>query len=68
MSPLLPLSAHHPSLLTASTEMTAGGSSEDQKSDLSGTGKGEGNPAGRPGDEKDMAGCVLFLASRAGIL
>jgi hypothetical protein len=48
--------------------MTAGGSSEDQKSDLSGTGKGEGNPAGRPGDEKDMAGCVLFLASRAGIL
>jgi len=49
------------------SEMTAGDSGEDQKSDLSGTDKGAGNPAGRPGNEKDMAGCVLFLASRAGI-
>ena len=23
-------------------------------------------PAGRPGDEQDMAGAILFLASRAG--
>lgn len=47
--------------------MTAGSVEKDQKSDLSGTGKGESNPAGRPGDEKDMAGCALFLASRAAV-
>jgi NAD(P)-dependent dehydrogenase (short-subunit alcohol dehydrogenase family) len=47
--------------------MTAGSIEKDQKSDLSGTGKGESNPAGRPGSEKDMAGCALFLASRAAI-
>ncbi|KAH8088127.1 short chain dehydrogenase/reductase [Filobasidium floriforme] len=47
--------------------MTAGSVEKDQKSDLSGTGKGESNPAGRPGSEKDMAGCALFLASRAAI-
>jgi NAD(P)-dependent dehydrogenase (short-subunit alcohol dehydrogenase family) len=47
--------------------MTAGGKEADQKSDLTGTGKGEGNPAGRPGSEKDMAGCALFLASRAAV-
>ena len=47
--------------------MTAGSVEKDQKSDLSGTGKGESNPAGRPGSEKDMAGCALFLASRAAV-
>lgn len=47
--------------------MTAGSKRDDQKSSLAGTGKGESNPAGRPGDEKDMAGTILFLASRAGV-
>lgn len=47
--------------------MTAGSKQEDQKSSLAGTGKGESNPAGRSGDEKDMAGTILFLASRAGV-
>ncbi|KAJ9117807.1 hypothetical protein QFC20_000087 [Naganishia adeliensis] len=49
------------------SQMTAGSKQEDQKSSLAGTGKGESNPAGRPGDEKDMAGTVVFLASRAGV-
>ncbi|KAJ9103863.1 hypothetical protein QFC21_002325 [Naganishia friedmannii] len=49
------------------SQMTAGGTGEDHKSSLEGTGKGTKNPAGRPGDEKDMAGAVLFLASRAGV-
>lgn len=47
--------------------MTAGDTQDDHKSSLAGTGKGESNPAGRPGDEKDMAGTILFLASRAGV-
>ncbi|GHJ83894.1 hypothetical protein NliqN6_0296 [Naganishia liquefaciens] len=49
------------------SQMTAGGKQDNQKSSLEGTGKGESNPAGRPGDEKDMAGTILFLASRAGV-
>lgn len=49
------------------SEMTAGSSDEGNKSSLEGTGKGKGNPAGRPGDEKDMAGAILYLASRAGV-
>lgn len=49
------------------SQMTAGGKQDDQKSSLEGTGKGQSNPAGRPGDEKDMAGTILFLASRAGV-
>lgn len=48
--------------------MTAGSKGDDHKSSLAGTGKGEGLPAGRPGDEKDMAGAILYLASRAGVL
>ena len=47
--------------------MTANHVGDDQKSSLEGTGKGQGNPAGRPGNEKDMAGCALFLASRAAV-
>jgi NAD(P)-dependent dehydrogenase (short-subunit alcohol dehydrogenase family) len=51
------------------SEMTAQDSDEHtHKSDLSGTGKGEGLPAGRPGDEKDMAAAILYLASYAGVL
>jgi hypothetical protein len=41
---------------------------ETHKNDLSGTGKGESLPAGRPGNEKDMAAAVLYLASYAGVL
>lgn len=49
--------------------MTAGESDEHtHKSDLSGTGKGESLPAGRPGREKDMAAVTLYLASYAGVL
>lgn len=51
------------------SEMTAG-DSDDQthKSDLSDTEKGKGLPAGRPGNEKDMAAATLYLASYAGNL
>ncbi|ORY28611.1 hypothetical protein BCR39DRAFT_534374 [Naematelia encephala] len=50
------------------SEMTAGDSSqESHKSDLSGTGKGESLPAGRPGNEKDMAAVTIYLASYAGV-
>lgn len=50
------------------SEMTAGESDEHtHKSDLSGTGKGESLPAGRPGHEKDMAAVTLYLASYAGV-
>jgi hypothetical protein len=51
------------------SEMTAGeSSSETHKSDLSGSGKGEGLPAGRPGKEEDMAAATLYLASYGGVL
>jgi len=50
------------------SQMTAGGKSDEtHKSDLSGTEKGKGLPAGRPGDEKDMAAATLYLASYAGV-
>jgi len=45
------------------SEMTAGESDESNKSELPGF--GGSLPAKRAGDEKDMAGCILFLASRA---
>jgi hypothetical protein len=49
--------------------MTAGESdSNTHKSDLSGTGKGEGLPSGRPGSEVDMAAATLYLASYGGVL
>jgi len=47
--------------------MTAGDHGEDQKSSLPAGGKGSGVPAGRAGNEKDMAGAILYLASRAGV-
>lgn len=50
-------------------EMTAEASDPDtHQSDLSGTGKGESLPAGRPGKEEDMAAATLYLASYAGVL
>lgn len=51
------------------SQMTAGGKDDEtHKSDLSGTGKGESLPAGRPGKEEDMAAAVLYLASYGGVL
>jgi NAD(P)-dependent dehydrogenase (short-subunit alcohol dehydrogenase family) len=50
------------------SEMTAQSSDPDtHKSDLSGTGRGDNLPAGRPGNESDMAAAVLYLASYAGV-
>lgn len=50
------------------SEMTAGNSDDHtHKSDLSDTEKGKGLPAGRPGNEKDMAAATLYLASYAGV-
>ncbi|KAK2864993.1 hypothetical protein FQN49_004015 [Arthroderma sp. PD_2] len=46
------------------SEMTAGGSDEDQKSKLEGA--GQKFPAGRTGQESDIASAVLYLGSRAG--
>jgi hypothetical protein len=49
--------------------MTAGESDkETHKSDLSNTSKGSGLPAGRPGNEVDMAAATLYLASYGGVL
>ncbi|KAL8653278.1 MAG: hypothetical protein Q9226_003914 [Calogaya cf. arnoldii] len=46
------------------SEMTAGSSGDDQKSEL----KPEmSNPAGRPGSDSDMAACILFLAGPGGV-
>ncbi|KAI4236099.1 MAG: hypothetical protein LQ349_002751 [Xanthoria aureola] len=46
------------------SEMTAGSSGDDQKSEL----KPElSNPAGRPGSDSDMAACILFLAGPGGL-
>lgn len=51
------------------SEMTAGDSDkETHKSDLSDTEKGKGLPAGRPGQEEDMAAATLYLASYGGVL
>lgn len=50
------------------SEMTAGDSdTHTHKSDLSGTEKGKGLPAGRPGREEDMAAATLYLASYGGL-
>ncbi|KAL8760528.1 MAG: hypothetical protein Q9184_003292 [Pyrenodesmia sp. 2 TL-2023] len=46
------------------SEMTAGGSGEDQKSELQ---PESSNPAGRPGSDSDMAACILFLAGPGGV-
>ncbi|KAI9681231.1 MAG: hypothetical protein M1817_002513 [Caeruleum heppii] len=46
------------------SEMTAGGSGEDNKSEL---GSGMSNPAGRPGSDADMAASILFLAGPGGV-
>jgi hypothetical protein len=49
--------------------MTAGDSDpHTHKSDLSNTEKGKGLPAGRPGNENDMAAATLYLASYGGVL
>jgi len=49
--------------------MTAGSSDQEtHKSDLSDTEKGQGLPAGRPGQETDMAAATLYLASYGGVL
>lgn len=51
------------------SEMTAGSSDQEtHKSDLSDTEKGKGLPAGRPGQETDMAAATLYLASYGGVL
>ncbi|KAJ9292768.1 hypothetical protein DTO271G3_8467 [Paecilomyces variotii] len=46
------------------SEMTTGGSDENQKSHI--TGAGQHFPAGRTGRETDIGSAVLYLASRAG--
>ncbi|KAF4629645.1 hypothetical protein G7Y89_g8498 [Cudoniella acicularis] len=46
------------------SEMTAGESDENQKSDLGGQ---SSNPGGQPGSDTNMAACALFLAGPAGI-
>ncbi|KAL8911543.1 MAG: hypothetical protein Q9171_003307 [Xanthocarpia ochracea] len=46
------------------SEMTAGSSGEDQKSELK---PESSNPAGRPGSDADMAACILFLAGPGGV-
>ncbi|KAI4102421.1 MAG: hypothetical protein LQ345_007374 [Seirophora villosa] len=46
------------------SEMTAGSSGDDQKSDLE---PKSSNPAGRPGSDSDMAACILFLAGPGGV-
>ncbi|KAL8815859.1 MAG: hypothetical protein Q9223_005043 [Gallowayella weberi] len=46
------------------SEMTAGSSGEDQKSELE---PKLSNPAGRPGSDSDMAACILFLAGPGGL-
>ncbi|KAL8946825.1 MAG: hypothetical protein Q9222_006833 [Ikaeria aurantiellina] len=46
------------------SEMTAGSSGEDQKSELQ---PKSSNPAGRPGSDSDMAACILFLAGPGGV-
>lgn len=46
------------------SEMTAGSSGEDQKSNLD---MSMSNPAQRTGHDSDMAGCILFLAGPGGL-
>lgn len=46
------------------SEMTAGSSGSDQKSELQ---PKSSNPAGRPGSDADMAACILFLAGPGGV-
>jgi len=46
------------------SEMTTGGSDEDNKSVIESS---MGNPAGRPGKDSDMAATVLFLAGPGGV-
>merc|ERR1712093_348222 len=47
------------------SEMTAGESDENNKSELPDAGKGL--PADRPGKDEDMAASILFLAGRGGV-
>lgn len=47
------------------SEMTAGESDEAQKSELKG--RGQGLPAHRTGDERDMAAAILYLAGKGGL-
>lgn len=47
------------------SEMTTGKSDDGQKSDLDN--KKLGNPAGRPGNDADMAACILFLVGPGGL-
>lgn len=46
------------------SEMTTGESGEDQKSKID---KKLSNPAQRPGNDQDMAACILFLAGPGGL-
>ncbi|KAL8772324.1 MAG: hypothetical protein Q9209_002536 [Squamulea sp. 1 TL-2023] len=46
------------------SEMTAGSSGDNQKSELK---PESSNPAGRPGSDSDMAACILFLAGPGGV-
>lgn len=46
------------------SEMTAGESDADQKSQLD---KGSSNPAGRKGEDSDMAATILMLAGKGGV-
>ena len=46
------------------SEMTAGSSGPDQKSELRSK---SSNPAGRPGSDADMAACILFLTGPGGV-
>ena len=52
-------------ILSFPSEMTAGESDENNKSELPNSGKGL--PAKRTGKDEDMAASILFLAGRSGV-
>lgn len=54
---------HHDTYAYTRSQMTAGGSGPDQKSELT---RAVTNAAGRAGHEVDMAATILFLAGRGG--
>ena len=46
------------------SEMTGGSSNEDNKTEMD---MSSGNPAGRKGQDSDMAACILFLTGPGGL-